>query len=118
MPGRRRRRTRTTLPPIKCNDRRRRAEKLESRPESRAIESRATSQSVTQEAARAKQQNDNEQRETKHALSRRCDVESSERFGHTDQYAADQRAGHGAEAADDHNHESEKRVGGAEAGRQ
>ena len=53
-----------------------------------------------------------------HALGRRRDVESSERFGHTDQYAADQGAGHGAEAADDHNHESEKRVRGAEAGRQ
>ena len=41
-------------------------------------------------------------------------TKTGERLGYADEHAADKRAVHGTEAADDHDHEGEQRVGRAE----
>ena len=69
------------------------------------------------QALRAQQQDQDQQAEAEHALERGLQQEARHRFADADQQAAQQRAGHAAEAADDDDDEGEQGVFDGEEGR-
>ena len=60
------------------------------------------------------EQHDDQQREAEHAFRRGRDEKSGQRFRYADEHAADERAGHRTEAADDDDDEGEQRIAGTE----